>query len=142
LLPPAEVSKKAKIFEKETMVSLGAAVLLSTVMLCLLVLTQSLAIFDEYNSVLSIFFMLLIGSPFLLILKMRLPGLIRAQESSNLNRLLLIVILGKATILIYPSEGYSTLAAGLITSGSYLVACLYLLLQFMRRSTRNDSSSH
>jgi len=142
LLPPAEVSKKAKIFEKETMVSLGAAVLLSTVMLCLLVLAQSLAIFDEYSSVLSIFFMLLIGSPFLVILKMRLPGLIRAQESFNLNRLLLIVILGKATILIYPTEGYSTLAAGLITSGSYLVACLYLLLQFMRRATRNDSSSH
>lgn len=142
LSPPAKVSMKVKIFDKETMVSLGAAVLLSAVMLCLLVLAQPLALFDEYNSVLSIFLMLLIGSPFLVILKMRLPGLIRGQESFNLNRLLLIVILGKATILIYPGEGYSTLVAGLITSGSYLVACLFLLLQFMRGATRNDSSNH
>ena len=142
LLSPSKVSKRAKIIEKDTIMSLGAAVLLSTVMLCLLVLTQSLALFAEYNSVLSIFLMLLMGSPFLVILKTRLPGLIRGQELLNLNRLLLIIILGKATILIYPSEGYSTLVAGLITSGSYLVACLFLLLKFMRGATRNYSSNH
>ena len=142
LLSPSKVSEKAKIIQKNDMMSWGAGVMLSTVMLCLLVLTQSLAFFDEYNSVLSIFLMLLIGSPFLVILKTRLPGLIRGQELLNLNRLLLIVILGKATILIYPSEGYSTLVAGLITSGSYFVACLFLLLKFMRGATRNYSSNN
>lgn len=137
---PSNVPIKRIFLDREIRISLIVGILLTGMMFCLLSFVQRYTFFDDYNMVLNIFLMLLVGCPFLVILKMRLPVLLRRRESVTITKLFLIIILGKGMILLCPLGVYSTMVAGLITSGSYLVGFLYLLFESRKGAIQNDSA--
>jgi O-antigen/teichoic acid export membrane protein len=136
---PFNVPVKKVFLDPEIRISLAVGILLTGMMFFLLSFVQGYTFFDDYNLVLNIFLMLSMGSPFLVMLKMRVPVLLRRRDSVTITKLFLIIILGKGLILICPLGLYSTMVAGLITSGSYLLGFLYMLFGSRKGATKNDS---